>query len=92
VDGFLQAVRIFIFRSLPMTQRELNRAVARATGDSVREIRRRGFSMANPAEVNFDPEPDLLPPLAVNWDRLDSQRMGLFPARHIKALSAGVEA
>ena len=54
-----------------MTQRELNDAVCFSTGDDLREIRRHGFSLADPAEVHFDPEPDQLPPSVVDWDELD---------------------
>jgi hypothetical protein len=36
--------------------------VAHATGEDLEEIQRRGFSIADPAEANFDPEPyDLKP-------------------------------
>jgi hypothetical protein len=62
-----------------MTALQIARAVARATGESVREIRRRGFSLADPVEVDFDPEPDDRSPLMVDWDELDAQRVGLFP-------------
>ena len=51
-----------------MTQRELHTAVARATGEDLREIRRRGFSLADPEKVDFDPEPDQLPPQIIDWD------------------------
>ncbi|HBO44914.1 MAG TPA: hypothetical protein DD670_13495 [Planctomycetaceae bacterium] len=40
-----------------MTQRDLNRAVARATGESPCVISRFGFGIADPAIVAFDPEP-----------------------------------
>ncbi len=40
-----------------MTQHELNRAVARATGDNLRVITRLGFSLADPVFVEHDPEP-----------------------------------
>lgn len=51
-----------------MTQQELDRQVAAATGESLCEIRSRGFSIANPGEVNFDPEPIQRSPLVVDWD------------------------
>ncbi len=41
-----------------MTQQKLNELVAHATGEDLEEIQRRGFSIADPAEANFDPEPD----------------------------------
>ena len=51
-----------------MTQQQLDHAVAKATGESLREIRHRGFSIADPADVAFDPEPDDLPPQFIDWD------------------------
>ncbi|QDV19502.1 hypothetical protein Pan153_41680 [Gimesia panareensis] len=57
-----------------MTQQDLDQAVAMATGEDVRAIRQRGFSLANPLEVNFDPEPDLRPPQSVDWDDLSLQQ------------------
>jgi len=57
-----------------MKRRNLNSAVAAATGEDVREIRRRGFSMLNLRQRDFDPEPDNLQPQAIDWDRLDQQR------------------
>ncbi|MCA9124972.1 MAG: hypothetical protein KDB11_32570 [Planctomycetales bacterium] len=57
-----------------MTQSQLDRQIARATGEDLREIQRRGFSLADPAETNFDPEPDCLPPQIIDWDDLESQR------------------
>lgn len=40
-----------------MRQERINRLVARATGEDMREIRRMGFTIADPAHVGFDPEP-----------------------------------
>jgi len=57
-----------------MTQRQLERLVAQATGEDLRAIRRRGFSVVDLADVDFDPEPDQRPPQWVDWDELDSQR------------------
>ena len=45
-----------------MTQAELNREVARATGETVSEIGRRGFQ-----PLVWEPEPE---DLIVNWDAL----------------------
>ena len=53
-----------------MTQTQLEQLVARATGEDIRAIRERGFSVADPLEVNFDPEPDNLPPQVVDWDEV----------------------
>lgn len=55
-------------------QADLDTAVADATGEDLRTIRRRGFSLVDPLNVNFDPEPDLLPPQFVDWDELDMSR------------------
>jgi hypothetical protein len=57
-----------------MRQLELEHLVASATGESLREIRERGFSLADPARVDFDPEPDHRPPLVIDWDAFDRQR------------------
>jgi hypothetical protein len=62
-----------------MKPARLQRAVARATGESLREIRRRGFGLADPAEVDFDPEPNDLPPQLVDWDELETERLALLP-------------
>ena len=56
-----------------MTPRELDRAVARATGESVSEIRRRGFGLADPSETNLDCERDDSPQ-TIDWDDYDLQR------------------
>ena len=63
-----------------MTQSELNRAVARATGESYSTIRRMGFSIFAPEEAQD--ELDSLPqPQTVDWDQLDSQRLAFLPQR-----------
>ena len=53
-----------------MTQRELNRAVASATCESVATIERLGFGLADPDDVNFDPEPNERPPQLIDWDEI----------------------
>ncbi len=40
-----------------MTQNQLNRAVAHATGETIDTIRQMGFSVADPDHVRFDSEP-----------------------------------
>lgn len=60
-----------------MTQAELDRHVAGATGETLREIRRRGFSLADPVETDFDPEPSG-PAGAIDWDDF----YGVEPLRH----------
>jgi len=59
-----------------MTQLEIDQAVASSTGESIQEIRRRGFVIADQVAVDYDPEPT---PQIVDWDQLDSQRLSLFP-------------
>jgi hypothetical protein len=55
-----------------MTQAELEREIARSTGDSVATIRQRGFSLMQA------PSPT---PLVVDWDELDAQRTAVLPQR-----------
>ena len=57
-----------------MTQRDLDRAVASATSESLSTISRLGFSIADPHDVDFDPEPNDLRPQMVDWDVLDAER------------------
>jgi hypothetical protein len=57
-----------------MYQKQLNQLVADATGEDLHEIRHRGFSLVDPFESNFDPEPDELSPNFVDWDELALQR------------------
>jgi hypothetical protein len=52
-----------------MTQRELNRNVAAATGESVREIARRGFIPLSSIPVEREPE-DLI----LDWDAFELER------------------
>jgi hypothetical protein len=62
-----------------MSRISLERAVARATGESRREIRRRGFGLVNLLDVEFDREPNDLSPQFVDWDELEANRPVLFP-------------
>ncbi len=60
-----------------MTQNRLNRAVAQATGETICTISRRGFGMADPDFVEYDPEPR--EPIdaedkILDWDVLDAER------------------
>ena len=57
-----------------MSQYELDSAVAQATGESLRTIRRRGFSIIDPEVIDFDSEPNILPIQVVDWDALEAQR------------------
>ena len=60
-----------------MTQARLERAVARATGEDLSTIKRMGFSVVDPDQMEDDPEPAL--PQVVDWDALDAERVVLFP-------------
>ena len=57
-----------------MTQREIDRQVARATGESVAEIRHLGFGEADPLEVDYDPEPSCPLPQLLDWDQVQRDR------------------
>ena len=57
-----------------MTQCELDRAVARATGENLRVISRLGFSLADPIFVEHDPEPCDIEDKIVDWDAVDAER------------------
>jgi hypothetical protein len=56
-----------------MTQRELNREIALATGESVATIDQLGF-------VPLTYSPFECEPLTVDWDELDEERVALFAA------------
>jgi hypothetical protein len=57
-----------------MTQCEIDREVAEATGESVADVRRRGFSLWEPRVAGSDLE--TRPPLVLDWD---SGQPGLWP-------------
>jgi len=57
-----------------MTQAELNREVAAATGESMSMVRLMGFVPLTP--VPFERDRD---PLVVDWDEVEQQRMVLHP-------------
>ena len=57
-----------------MTQSELNRAVARATGENLRVISRLGFTLADPICVEHDPEQCDGEHGFLDWDAVDSER------------------
>ena len=58
-----------------MTQAEVDRAVARATGESVRTIQRLGFLIADPNSELTDPDDEDLGPYVLDWDELERQRL-----------------
>ena len=53
---------------MPLSQHDLDLEVARATGESLGTIRRRGFSIIDPSETQFDTEPDDTPAMVLDWD------------------------
>ena len=63
-----------------MTQSQIDRAVARATGETASTIRSMGFGIADPTKYCYDPEPFPRPRI-VNWDRLDARRPAYLPQR-----------
>jgi len=56
-----------------MKQADLNRAVARATGETVSTIKRLGFLLAESGD-SLDPESDEHGPYVIDWDELEAQR------------------
>ena len=56
------------FRRTTVTQNQLNLAVSNALGEEVSEIRRRGFSLIDPFDADFDYECDQQPPQVIDWD------------------------
>lgn len=58
-----------------MSQTEVNRAVARATGESVGTIQRLGFLIADPETDVEDSDDEDLGPYLLDWDELDEQRL-----------------
>jgi len=57
-----------------MKQSELNRAVARATGETVATVKRLGFIIADPCEELSTTFEDQLGPEVIDWDALDLVR------------------
>ena len=57
-----------------MSQYELDSAVAQATGESLQTIRRRGFSIIDPTQIDFDSEPNITGAQIVDWDALEARR------------------
>lgn len=51
-----------------MGQLEIDRAVASVTGEKLGLIRGLGFSIADPLDVAYDPEPR--GPLVLDWDSM----------------------
>lgn len=62
-----------------MTRSCVERAVARATGESLATVQWLGFSVVEPQPNVSDGRPAA--PGIVDWDALELQRVGLFPPR-----------
>jgi hypothetical protein len=60
-----------------MNQNELNRSLSRATGESVRTIRRLGFSLFDPDANDADADGINVPPQVIDWDQLELERIAL---------------
>ena len=60
-----------------MTQRELHRAIARATGESLRTIADCGFSVLQLRSPAVEPDLAEQAPQVVDWDQLETDRMTL---------------
>ena len=56
-----------------MKQADIDRAVARATGETVSTIKRLGFLLAD-SNGSLGPDPDEQGPFIIDWDDLESQR------------------
>ena len=56
-----------------MKQADLDRAVARATGETVTTIKQLGFLLADPTDI-LDLDSDQTGPNVVDWDALELQR------------------
>ena len=54
-----------------MNQYELNRAVARATGETVSAIKRLGFMIAEPSQPFDDPTDPVHGGRVIDWDDFD---------------------
>ena len=57
-----------------MSQSELDAAVAAATGEYVRTVRRHGFSLVRPRNLSDPDAEELTDPQTVDWDDVDYSR------------------
>lgn len=53
-----------------MNQLQIDEEVATATGENIKEVRRRGFHLADQPEMDFESQPR---PRVVDWDQLDQR-------------------
>jgi hypothetical protein len=64
-----------------MTQRQLDHAVARATGESLATIAHMGFTLVDLDAAQDDWELADFGPHFIDWDQRDTQRIGYLPQR-----------
>ena len=57
-----------------MRQAEIDRAVARATGESVATIKRLGFLLDDPVAEYDELDAEVCDAVAIDWDALQAQR------------------
>ena len=57
-----------------MRQADLDRAVARATGESVATIRRLGFLLDDPIADRDESDAEVYEAVVIDWDMLEAQR------------------
>ncbi|MBI2823139.1 MAG: hypothetical protein HYX69_00445 [Planctomycetia bacterium] len=69
-----------------MTQAQLEREVARATGESVSTIRHRGFSIVDMPAIKLLDDPASAQ--TVDWEAIDEARIALFPDRTRRRMAA----
>jgi hypothetical protein len=60
-----------------MSQKDLYSALSRATGESVRTLKGRGFSLLDHDMRQLDSESVDMPPRTVDWDDVEVQRLAL---------------
>jgi len=65
-----------------MTQAELDRQIARRTGESLSTIRGMGFVALTEIPMENEHQPQV-----VDWDQLEEQRVGMFPHRGVRPLA-----
>jgi hypothetical protein len=58
-----------------MSSGDIHRAVARATGESVRAIKQFGFSLVAPDQVPPEEVVDDAGPQFIDWDELEAERI-----------------
>ena len=66
-----------------MIQADLDRQIARRTGEELSTIRGMGFVPLTAVPIECEAQPS-----TVDWDELEAQRVGLFPGRRLQLASA----